>query len=100
MDKVVDEIEAKQRAERRQIIEDAELFQGLLTHKGWPRYVALVEAMAQNYHAIVMRPLELTYEVTKPEFAKGVLNGLSIATAAPGMKIAEARTLQNVEDEQ
>ena len=100
MDTVANEIEAKQRAERRRVIEDAELFQSLLTHKGWSRYVGLIETLAQNYHGAIMRPLESSLEVTKVEFAKGVLSGLSLATAAPGLKITEAQSLRTQEDEQ
>ena len=99
MDTVANEIETKQRAERRQIIEDAELFHSLTSHKGWGRYMSLIEAMAQNYHAAIMRPLESVLEATKPEFAKGVLSGLSLATSAPGMKINEAKSLHAAEDE-
>ena len=42
MDTVADEIETKQRAERRQIIEDAEfVYRSLTSHKGWGEvYVA------------------------------------------------------------
>ena len=86
----VNEIELQQRQQRRQIREDAELFGELMKHKGWPRYMALVEAIAQNYHSTIMKPIDNVLEATKPEFAKGVLSGLTLATAIPGMKIREA----------
>ena len=94
------EIERKQREERRQVIEDAELFNALMTHKGWGRYMALIEAVAQNYHATIMRPLDSSLEVTKLEFAKGVLSGLTLATAVPGMKIKEAHDVRPQEDDE
>lgn len=92
MDTITD-IEAKQRMERRQIKEDAELFNELMKHKGWGRYMAMVEAIAQNYQAAIMKPLENVLEATKPEFAKGVLSGLTLAIAIPGLKIREAHEL-------
>jgi hypothetical protein len=61
---VLSDIDAQQRMERRQIREDAELFGELMKHKGWGRFVALVERVAQNYHAQVMKPLDSS-EVTK-----------------------------------
>jgi hypothetical protein len=94
----VNEIELKQRQERRQIKEDAELFGELMKHKGWARYMALVEQIAQNYHVAIMKPLENVLEATKPEFAKGVLNGLTLATAIPGLKIREAHELSSQRD--
>jgi hypothetical protein len=93
------EIEEKQRDEHRQIREDAELFGSLMAHKGWGRYMALVETIAQNYHAAVMKPLDSALEVTKMEFAKGVLSGLTLATALPQMKIREAHEVRRGDDE-
>jgi hypothetical protein len=90
MDTVVNEIEQKQRAERRQVREDAEVLADLMKHKGWSRYLTLVETIAQNYHNSVMAPLANVFEATRPEFAKGVLNGLTLATAIPNLKIREA----------
>ena len=91
----INEIEAKQREERRQIREDAELFTALMASKGWARYMAMVESVAQNYHAAIMKPLESSLEVTKTEFAKGVLSGLSLASGLPNMKITEAKQLRS-----
>jgi len=90
----VEEIERKQREERQQIRSDAELLGELMRHRGWPRYLALVETVAQNYHSSVMKPLEHVLEVTKMEFAKGALSGLSLATSLPQMKIREADELR------
>lgn len=90
----VNEIERKQRAERAQIRSDAELFDELMKHKGWIRYMSLIETIAQNYHASIMKPLENVMETTKTEFAKGVLSGLSLATAVPNLKIREAHELR------
>jgi hypothetical protein len=99
---VVNEIEVEQRAHRRQVRTDAELLADLMKHKGWPRYMALLEAVAQNHHVAIMKPLENVHEVTKMEFAKGVLNGLSLAAAMPGLKIKEAQELvrANSDDEE
>jgi hypothetical protein len=61
--------------------------------------MALIEAVAQNYHATIMRPLDSSLEVTKLEFAKGVLSGLTLATAVPGMKIKEAHDTRQGDEE-
>jgi hypothetical protein len=90
----VDEIDRKQREERQTIRRDAELLGELMGHRGWPRYMALVESVAQNYHATIMKPMEHVLEVTKMEFAKGALSGLSLATSLPQLKIREAEELR------
>ena len=95
-----EELARDERAKRRQIREDAELFGALLAHRGWGRYMALVEAVAQNHYAAVMRPLESVLEVTKIEHAKGVLSGLSLATSLPQMKIRESQELARHTDEE
>ena len=97
MDTAVDEIERKQREERQQIRSDAELFEAMMKHRAWPRYMALVERIAQNYHNIIMKPLDSVFEATKPEHAKGVLTGLTLATAVPGLKIREAQELRSAD---
>jgi hypothetical protein len=88
------DIELQQRRQAAETRESAELFNDLMRHKGWGRYMALVEVIAQNYHAAIMKPLDSSLEVVKVEFAKGVLSGLSLATAIPGMKIKEAQELR------
>lgn len=87
------ELSQDERMRRRQVREDAELFGELLKHKGWPRYMALVEAVAQNHHAGVMKPVENILESAKIEYHKGVLTGLSAAASLPQMKINEAHDL-------
>lgn len=99
MDTITD-IERQQRKDREAIRADAELFAALLAHKGWGRYMALIETLAQNYHATIMRPLESSLEVTKTEFAKGVLSGLSLATAVPNLKIREAQELRRTSEDE
>jgi len=96
----LNEIERKQRAERAQVREDAELLAGLVAHKGWGRYMAMIEAIAQNYHTTIMKPMENILEATKPEFAKGVLSGLTLATALPQMKINEAQELRRSSEDE
>lgn len=100
MDTAVNEIERKQRAERVQIREDAELFNDLMKHRGWARYLTLVESIAQNYHVTIMAPLANVMEATKPEFAKGVLSGLTLATAIPNLKIHEAQGMRSQADDE
>jgi hypothetical protein len=68
----VNEIERKQRAERQQIRSDAELFDDLMKHKGWARYMSLVRAIAQNYHASIMKTLGTSWRRPR-RVAKGVL---------------------------
>ena len=99
-DKVAKEIEADQRADRRKIKEDAELLDGLMKHPGWPRYLALIEAVGQNFHQEAMMPLENLMLATKSEYAKGALKGLTLAASLPSSKIREASELtRNEEDE-
>jgi hypothetical protein len=94
----ISDIEQKQRADRAAVREDAELFTALLSAVAWKRYVALVEVIGQNYYAAAMKPLESTLEVTKTEYAKGILTGLSLATAIPNLKIREAQELRREVD--
>lgn len=98
MEKTAAEIAEAQKKERRVIKEDAELLAGLMKHLGWPRYLALIEAVSQNYHRTVMTPLANSFEVTKTEFAKGALTGLSLAAALPSTKIREASELAKTPD--
>lgn len=88
------DIEAQQRIDRRQVRDDAEVFESLIKHPGWPRFLAMIEKVGANYHATVMRPLENTFEAVKPEFAKGALTGLSLAAQLPSAKIREAAELK------
>ena len=101
MASTIEEIEVAQRAERVAIKNDSELLQGLVKHPGWPRYLALIEAIAQNYNKQAMQPLENVFEVTKGEYAKGALMGLTLAAAAPSAKIREANELtRNTEQDE
>jgi len=93
MDDVVDDIDARQRMERQALRSDAEQFASMITHKGWARYLQMIDAVAQNYHKQLMTPVESLLETPKMEFAKGVLSGLSLAAALPQMKMNEAREL-------
>lgn len=100
MDTTVNEIEQQQRSERALVRADADLFRDMMKHKAWPRYMALIETIAQNYHASIMKPIDNALESTKTEFAKGVLSGLSLATAIPNMKIKEAQELRRGSDDE
>ena len=88
--RVAEEIGADQRKAQREIHEDAALLAELIRHPGWTRYRALIEAVAQNYHKTAMEPIGNVFEVTKGEFAKGALMGLTLAAALPSAKIQEA----------
>lgn len=88
-----EEIQSEQRAQARQVREDAELLEGLMLHKGWPRFKALVEAVAQNYYATAMKPLEKLDDAVRVEYAKGTLNGLTLAASLPHLKMQEAQNL-------
>lgn len=89
-----EEIESAQRSERAQIKSDAEVFQSLLKHPGWPRYIAMIEAVSQNFYKAAMKPLENVMLVTTTEHAKGALTGLSLAAQLPSAKIREAEELK------
>ena len=94
MNNPLEDIAQQQREQDRQVREDARVLQALIAHPGWPVLVKLVEAVAQNYYATVMRPVESVFEVTKPEYAKGTLNGLTLAMGLPQSKIEEAKGLR------
>jgi hypothetical protein len=94
------EIESDQRKQRRQIREDAELMETLVKHPGWPRYLAMIEAVGQGFQQKIMAPLESVLEATKPEFAKGALTGLSLAAQLPHAKMREAKELSRTDDEE
>lgn len=97
----VEEIGSEQRAQRRQIKEDADLMAMLVKHPGWPRFMAMIETVAQNFNARLMAPMENMLEATKMEFAKGALTGLSLAAQLPHAKIREAKELsKNTDDEE
>jgi len=93
------DIERQQREQARTTRADAELFVDLMKHPGWPRYMSLVETIAQNYHGVIMKPLDSSLEVVKIEFSKGVLSGLTLATAVPTMKIREAQEMRRVAED-
>lgn len=95
---VVDEIAAAQRKDRSTIKADAELMQSLMKHPGWARYLSMIEAVSQNFYRQAMKPLENTLEVTKSEYAKGTLNGLSAAAQLPSAKIREYAELTKKPD--
>jgi len=92
--KVVDELASGERLRRQQVRTDAELFEGLMRHPGWQRYMVLVESVGQNFHQTMMRPVTKTADVYTSEFAKGALNGLSLAVQLPSAKIKEAADLK------
>lgn len=94
-DDAVSEIEAKQRADRRQIRTDADLMIQLLKHPAWARYLALIEAVGQNFHTRLMTPMENSFEAVKMEHAKGALIALSLAAQLPSAKIREAEELRS-----
>ena len=85
------ELAAQVRQERSTIKKDAELMEQLLRHPAWPRFLALIEAVADNHMKVVMTPLSNSFELTKAEYAKGTLNGLSLAASLPNAKISEAK---------
>lgn len=96
MSNTEEDIASQQRIERQQIRQDAEVFQSLLKHPGWPRYLAMIEKVGGNYHQEVMRPLNNSFESVKAEFAKGALTGLSLAAQLPSAKIKEAMELTDI----
>ena len=93
MDAVTNEIAQEERVRNQQVRKDAELFNTMLNSEAWKRLILMVETVAQNYHANIMKPLDSSLEVTKMEYNKGVLSGLTLATALPSMKIKEAHDL-------
>lgn len=72
---------------------------GLMKHPGWARYTALIEAVAQNHYTAVMKPLDNVMLCVASEYAKGTLNGLTLAASLPSAKIREADELTRNEDE-
>jgi hypothetical protein len=94
----INDIEHQQREQRRQAKADAELFEELVRSKVWGRFTALLEQVAQNHHAVMMKPVESLLEMPKMEFSKGVLSGLSFAGSLPHMKIKEAQEMRRATD--
>lgn len=94
------ELASDERARRREIRSDAELFEGLVAHPGWKRYLALIETVGQNFHSNVMKPMENSFEAVKVEYAKGALIALSLAASLPSAKIREAAELRNTDEEE
>lgn len=92
------EIGSEQRAQALQVRKDAELFRSLMAHSGWPRYLAMIEAVGNNYQKTLMTPLNTSFESVKTEFAKGALTGLSLAAQLPSLKIKEAAELSSKPD--
>lgn len=95
-----EEIASQQRIETQQIKQDAETFQSLLKHPGWPRFLVLLEKVGNNYHNEIMRPSQNSLELVKMEFAKGALTGLSLAAQLPSAKIKEAQELGKAADDE
>jgi hypothetical protein len=93
-------LEDDRRQQTAEINRDAELMEQLLNHPGWKRYISLVESVGQNYFAQVAAPLENIFEATKGEYAKGTLNGLTLATSLPRSKIEESKSLRNPSNEE
>lgn len=99
--RVKNELASEERLRRQQIQTDAELFRALMAHPGWPRYRALIETVGQNFHQTIMKPNEDQNAAFKSEFAKGALNGLSLAVTLPSSKLKEAADLTpNAEDDE
>ena len=94
-----EEILSQQRELRRKTKEDAELLAGLVKHPGWARYIALIEAVGQNFNHTLNEPLENVMLVTRTEYAKGALKGLSLAATLPYTKMQEARELSPGDEE-
>jgi hypothetical protein len=92
------DIAAQQRIDTQEVKQDAELFQTLLKHPGWPRYLAILEKVGNNFHTKLMEPLENSFQSVKTEFAKGALTGLSLAAQLPSLKIKEAAELRKPTD--
>lgn len=98
MTDTLDDIAAQQRTEDRIIREDAELLRSLITHPGWKRYLALVEAVGQNFYTTLITPCENSFEWPKMEFAKGALTALDHVAKLPSIKIKQADELHTSTD--
>lgn len=94
MTKTTDDIASDERVRTRTIKQDAELFQTLVKHPGWPRYLAMIEQVGNNFQNKLMEPLGNALESVKTEHAKGALTGLSLAAQLPSLKIREAQELK------
>lgn len=96
--KVAHELEADERARRREIKDDAELFKMLLKHPAWPRYMEMLEKIGNNFNQRLMTPLQNSFESVKTEFAKGALTGIQACASLPHAKIKEAADLGKSDD--
>lgn len=96
--RVKHELASEARAKSREIKDDAELFKMLIKHPGWPRYLALIEQVGNNFNQKLMAPLENSFQCVKTEFAKGALTGIQACASLPYAKIKEAADLKNTDD--
>lgn len=94
----VDEIAAEERKRRAQLKSDAEVFQMLIKHPAWPRYISMLEQIGNNFNQRLMQPLENSFQSVKTEFAKGALTGIQAAASLPHAKIKEAADLKLLDD--
>ena len=88
-----EEILSQQREMARQTRNAADAMQKLVSLPEWSLYLRLIEAVAQNFNNTLNEPLENVMLVTKHEYAKGALKGLTLAATLPHIKIAEAKEL-------
>lgn len=94
----LEEISREERQRRHQLKADAEVFQTLVKHPGWARYMALCEVAGNNFNKTLMQPLENSLQVVKTEFAKGALYGIQGVASLPHAKIKEAADLGLLKD--
>ncbi len=94
-----EEILAQQREMRRQTKAAAEAMQKLVSMPEWREYLKLIEAVAQNFNDTLNQPLENVMLVTRHEYAKGALKGLTLAVSLPHTKMQEARDFNPGDEE-
>lgn len=64
-----------------ELVEDKKIWQGLLSHPGWDKLVAVLQDQAdQLQFQVVHQPLESMDQVLKQEWQKGKLCGLLLVS--------------------
>jgi hypothetical protein len=95
LNETVKELTSEERMRRQELRSDAEVFQTLIKHPGWPRYMAMIEKVGNNFNIRIMQPLPNMDAALGAEHAKGALYGLSLAAQLPSAKIREAADLKS-----
>lgn len=84
----IDNLVREARKADREDKEMAQLFQLLVAHEGWKRYVALLEKRIQAMGDMVLSPAGSVNGAIALEYVKGAMSGMVMARDLPSVIIA------------